>query len=256
VYTITLNRPEAGNSVSLAMIGELSAALGTVEQADDAVALVIAGAGERFFCTGGDVKEYAAIATPADVQAQFGQMRRFCQRLEALPVPVIMAIVGMAVGGGVELALAADLRIARAGVVLRLPQVRLGVVTGWGAHARLVRTIGEARALDLLLTARAVTAEEALTLGLVHRVVPNARDAAAELANDFRKASPAALAAMKAAIRGVQPSDPRPTAEVEQQFLALWFAADHREAERAFAEGRAPRFRARTAPSEERGESA
>ena len=225
------------------MIGELVDALDRVEQAGDGVALIITGAGERFFCTGGDVKEYAAIATPADLQAQFGRMRQFCLRLEALPLPVIVALNGLAVGGGVELALAADFRVARAGVALRLPQVRLGVVTGWGANARLVRVVGEARALDLLLTGRAVSAEEALTMGLVHRVGSDALAEAWALAEELRKASPAALAAMKAAVRGVQRADPSDVDHVELEFLDLWFAADHREAERAFAEGRPARFR-------------
>lgn len=244
VYTLTLNRPEAGNAVNAEMTRQLVSVLEVVERDTEAVALILTGAGDRFFCTGGDVKEYAGLSSRSAVEAQFVAMQRVCERLEKLPIPSIAAVNGLAVGGGAELSLACDFRVAKAGITMSLRQVHLGLITGWGAHWRLLRVLGEARTLDLLLTGRSVSAEEALMLGLVHRVSACALAEARNLAEDFRKAAPLALRAMKEVVReGADQSYSEALAGANQRFLALWFSADHREAERAFGERRQPHFR-------------
>jgi enoyl-CoA hydratase len=196
-YVLTLDRPHAGNSISTAVAAELVAHLDTIESDPGASSLILVGAGERFFCTGGDIKQYVENLTSSELYEQFQTMRSVCQRIEDLPCPTISAINGLAIGGGVELALACDLRLMATDARLQLPQAQLGLVTAWDGARRLVELIGRSRALDLLWTGRTIYAGEAVAIGLANRSVGNALTAGRDLAATLAERNSAAIRSMK-----------------------------------------------------------
>jgi enoyl-CoA hydratase len=166
---ITLNRPQALNVLSFELVAELSRRLEDVA-ASDARALLVTGAGTKAFCAGADVKELQGRSLAAQKRgAEIGQAA--FARLERLPMPSIAIINGYAFGGGLELALACTLRIATRNARMALPEIKLGLIPGYGGTQRLPRVVGEARALDMILTGRTVEAEEAHHIGLVNRLV-------------------------------------------------------------------------------------
>ncbi|MDB5592032.1 enoyl-CoA hydratase/isomerase family protein [Enterovirga sp.] len=241
---LTINRPEAGNSLALSTAEALRAALAAARGRTDLRGIVITGAGGKFFCTGGDLKAYRAIATPAELAHTFGTVRSLLRDIEQHPLLVIAAIDGYALGGGAELALACDLRIAAPSARFGFPQAKLGIIPGWNGTERLVRIVGPGRATRLLLDGTGLTAEQALAMGLID-IVTGGTDAA-EQALDYLaglEAAPLAARAVKEAVRASQPAlDADATAAI---FERLWFTEDHREAERAFAEKRTPTFTGR-----------
>ena len=246
---LRLNRPEAGNAIS----GEVALALGDLVRACAADAtlrtLIITGAGPRFFCTGGDVKAYAQLADAGELDRVFNLMRDVCDAIEALPYPVIAALNGFTIGGGAELALACDLRIAESAVQIGFPQARLGIIPGWDGIERLVRLVGRAAAAKLLYSGQRVSAAEARNLRLVDEVAADGKalERALDLAATFAECAPLSLGAIKTAMRDAESA--LPADEVRRKtraaFARLWFTEDHKEAERAFAEKRAPRFNGR-----------
>ncbi len=244
VAVLSLDRPGAGNSINLALAEALDAAVTRLADEPGLVALVLTGAGGKFFCTGGDLKEYRAIADRDDLEAVFGRVRQVLDRLEDFPVPVIAAVEGYALGGGAELVLACDHRIAAAGAQLGFAQVRLGIVPGWNGIERLVRAAGRWRAIEMLSTGRRLDAQEALVVGLVDRVVADgaALEAALALAAELRHAAPLALRAVKRLVSEAETGGRAARTDAAERFAALWFSADHREAEAAFAEKRKPVF--------------
>ena len=166
---ITLNRPDALNALSLSLIAELGRVLDQVAQSD-ARALLITGAGEKAFCAGADIKELTGRSLAAQKRgAELGQAT--FAKLERLPMPSIAVINGYAFGGGLELALACTLRIATRNAKMGLPEIKLGLIPGYGGTQRLPRAVGEGRALDMILTGRTIDAEEAYRIGLVQRLV-------------------------------------------------------------------------------------
>lgn len=246
---VRLNRPEAGNAISR----EVALALGDQVRAcatDPALrTLIITGSGPRFFCTGGDVKAYAHLADAAELDRVFNLMRDVCDAIEALPCPVIAALNGFTIGGGAELALACDLRVAEASVQIGLPQARLGIIPGWDGIERLVRLVGRAAATKLLFSGVRVSAAQACELRLVDEVVEDgqALERALALAATFAEGAPLSLAATKTAIREAASDltqDER-RRNARAALGRLWFTGDHKEAERAFAEKRTPRFTGR-----------
>ncbi len=246
---LRLNRPEAGNAIS----GEVALALGDKLRAcasDPALrTVIITGAGPRYFCTGGDVKAYALLANPEELDRVFNLMRDVCDAIEALPCPVIAALNGFTIGGGAELAMACDLRIAEASVQIGFPQSRLGIMPGWDGLPRLLKTVGRASAAKLLYSGKRVSAAEACDMGLVDEVVPDAKacEHALELAATFAEVAPLALGAIKTALREAGSTQPAEQTRGNSRaaFARLWFTEDHKEAERAFAEKRSPRFSGR-----------
>jgi enoyl-CoA hydratase len=244
VAVLSLTRPAAGNSINVSLAEALEEALTRLTDEPGLVALIVTAAGGRFFCTGGDLKEYRAIETRDDLEAVFGRVRRVLDRLEEFPVPVIAAVEGYALGGGAELVLACDHRIAAAGAQLGFAQVRLGIVPGWNGIERLVRAAGRWRATDLLATGRRLDAQEALAVGLLDRVVPDghALQAAFAFAAELRHAAPMALTAVKRLVADAEARGRESRAGAADLFADLWFSADHREAEAAFAEKRKPVF--------------
>ena len=243
---LTINRPEAGNSMSADVSQAFLDILDGIEGDSSLRAVIVTGAGERFFCTGGDVKRYALIETKDQLRDMMLLASTVFKRFEALPVPVIAAINGYAIGGGVELLLGADLRIAAAHAEIGLPQIRLGIITAWGGYERLVRDVGYSRAMEIVMIGDRVSAADAMRLGLINAVAEDgdAVAAALDMAAKFDKAAPLALAGAK---RVLHTAATRPPAEAEalavETAVELWFTGDHREAEKAFAEKRDPTFK-------------
>lgn len=241
---VRLQRERVGNSVDRATGEALLAGLDRLAGDAQLRAVLLASAGNRFFCTGGDLGDYAELDGAEGARAMSLLMQRVVDRLGRLPALSIAAVDGAAVGGGVELAVATDLRVAGADATFCLPQVRLGVVPGWGGAARLAELVGRGRALDLLCTGREIGAEEARALGLVDEVVPTgtAEERARELAAQVGAQPAGAVRGMRAAV----------AAEVDAEQLAalfarLWVGPDHRAAEQAWRERRARRAGARPA---------
>ena len=191
------------NLVTRELLEELDAALATLEAADpgDVRAVVVSGSGERSFSAGSHVGEFESQRGPAG-RGRFELEERVNRRLADLPMPTIAAIEGNALGGGLEIALCCDLRIASARARLGLPEVRLAVTPGGGGTQRLPRIVGPARAKELILTGRVFEADEALRIGLVHEVVPagEARSHADEVAEEIADRGPLAVREAKALI--------------------------------------------------------
>jgi enoyl-CoA hydratase len=226
---VTIDRPHARNAVAPATMAELEDAL---DAAAGARALVLRGAGERAFVSGGDLKELTAIRTEADAAAMARRMRRVCDRLAAFPAPVIAALNGHAYGGGAELAVAADIRVAADDVRIGFTQVTLAIMPAWGGLERLAGLVGRGRALLLAGTGRVLGAAEAERVGLVDLVLPRAEFDAGwrELARSL--ATPSA-AAIKRVAAGVSAED------AAGAFARLWVADEHwQAAERVLNGGR------------------
>lgn len=245
---LTIDRPHAANSFSAEVTAAFESLLPALEADEDLRAVVITGAGRRHFCAGGDIKQYRGLETREQLDAAFARPRRVLDRLEGLRAPVIAAVNGYALGGGAEMMLACDLRLAARSARVGFPYVKLGLIPGWNGTERLVRNCGHATAARLLLTGEPVDAEEARRTGLVHEVVDDddLRAAALALGERFAGAAPHALAATKSVLTACWHLDAmQARAEAAEAFAELWLGDDHREAEAAFAEKRPPRFRGR-----------
>ncbi|MGW3126404.1 enoyl-CoA hydratase/isomerase family protein [Streptomyces sp. NPDC001123] len=168
---LTIDRPHARNAISLATMDELEKAL---DAAAGARALVIRGAGDRAFVSGGDLKELAAIRTEDEAAAMAWRMRGLCDRIAGFPAPVVAALNGHALGGGAEVAVAADIRVAADDIRIGFNQVTLAIMPAWGGAERLAALVGRGRALLLAGTGAVLGAAEAERAGLVDRVVPRA----------------------------------------------------------------------------------
>jgi enoyl-CoA hydratase/carnithine racemase len=244
IATLRINRPQARNALNWAAQEEFAAAVTTVSQDPVVRLLIITGAGDQAFVAGGDLKELSRHPEPAAAARLNRVMKHALTQLTELPIPVMAAVNGDAFGGGCEIVTACDLRIAVAHARFSFAQVKNAVTTGWGGTGRLVRLIGQSRALDLLLTSRLFDAAEAKQMGLVHRVVPEALETAVhEWATELVQLPRAALAATKLlAYAATQ----LPASEINQLeteiFIDLWSHPDHMEAMNAFMEKRKPIF--------------
>jgi enoyl-CoA hydratase/carnithine racemase len=197
VARLTLERPEARNALSRAMADALDAALARLATMEETRTVVVAGRG-RSFCAGADISEMPTLS-PAEAEALAGRWQRIMDAFAALPQVTIAAVQGHALGGGLMLAIAQDLRVAEASARFGLPEVTLGFNPGYGI-ARLLDIAGGGHARDLMLTARVVDAAEAHRMGLVTRVVPDGalETAALELAHEVARSPRGGLAATKA----------------------------------------------------------
>lgn len=199
-----LNRPSKGNALNRPLIEALDALAGELETEGNGTGgirvLVVTGRGAKAFCAGADVSELDGI----DHDAAYAQMRRgqlALDRLERLPIPVIAAVNGFALGGGLELAMAADLRVAGPGSALGQPEITLGNLPGWGGTQRLPRLVGVARATEMILTGELLSAAKALEWGLVNTVAEDPLTAATQLAERIAERNPVAVRGAKRAIR-------------------------------------------------------
>jgi len=251
VATVTLNRPERLNALGGDMREQLAAALERVAADDAARVVVLTGAG-RAFCSGGDVKEMSerrAAGKTTRREAEVVPLRdAILLRLQALPKPVIAAVNGIAVGAGMNLALGCDLRIASDKAAFGQVFVKRGLHPDWGGTYFLPRLVGMAKALELILGGELVPAQEALRLGLVNRVVPDAEFAAQarEWAEQLAEGPPIAMRLAKRGVYRNQHADLAAALEYEtyaQQIV--WGSEDAGEGIRAFVEKRPPEFQGR-----------
>ena len=248
VAVLTIDREDAGNSISADVIDALESFFAPADEDPQLRAVVITGSGDRFFAAGGDVKRYRALHSREQLRAAFERPRRLMDRIEQFPVPVIAAINGWSLGGGSELVLACDLRIMDEDAQIGFPYAKLSLVAGWHGARRLVATVGQGAARNLLLRANPVDAAEALRIGLVHEVAPRgeALSCALQIADEFRTLAPLTVGATKRmlyAIANESASHARSVAD--REFEDLWVSDDHREAEAAFEEKRTPVFNGR-----------
>jgi enoyl-CoA hydratase len=239
---ITLDRPDALNALSFALMADLSRVLDEVA-ASDARALLITGAGEKAFCAGADIKELTGRTMIEQKRgAELGQAT--FAKLERLPVPSIAIINGYAFGGGVELALACTFRLATRNAKMGLPEIKLGLIPGYGGTQRLPRVIGEARALDLIMSGRTIDADEALRIGLVQRVIEG--DALAQGMAYAREFSGYSLPVLSLAREAVSRALSTPLTEglkIEADLSTLAFQTrDAIEGMAAFVGKRKPKF--------------
>ena len=244
VATLTLNRPEALNAFNSEQLRLLEQML-TEVAADPAIrAVVLTGAGERAFAAGADIREMAALSPEGGLA--FGRLGHAVTRaVEALPQPVVAAVNGFALGGGCELAIACDIRIASENAVFAQPEVSLGIPPGWGGSQRLPRLVGPGMAAEMILAGRRVAAAEALRIGLVNRVVPlpDLMPAAAELAATIAANGPVAVRAAKRLMALAFDGDPVVGLETEcAVFGSVFGTPEQREGMGAFVEKRKPSF--------------
>lgn len=198
VAIVTLNRPESLNAFDIAHLRQFIAVLSSVANDASVRALIVTGAGERVFSAGADIKQMAHM-TPAEGQ-QFGELgHAVTGALERMPVPVIAAVNGLALGGGCEIAISCDLRVAAENAQFAQPEVTLGIPPGWGGTQRLPRLVGPGFAAEMIYTGRRVDANDALRIGLVNRVVPGSEllTTALEIATRIAANSPRAVRAAK-----------------------------------------------------------
>ncbi|WP_183093952.1 enoyl-CoA hydratase/isomerase family protein [Nocardioides stalactiti] len=247
VGTIRLDRPKM-NAISFQVQDELSAVAAEATERDDVRAVVVWG-GEKVFAAGNDVKEMADKSY-VDMVGRGERLQGAVTAIARIPKPVVAAVNGYALGGGCELALAADVRFAAEDAVLGQPEVLLGIIPGAGGTQRLSRLVGPARAKELMFTGRFVKAEEALAIGMVDRLFPaeEVYGAAVAWASKFSNAAPYALRAIKECVdRGLESDLDTGLAIERQQFAAVFATEDRSIGMRSFIEngpGKA-RFEAR-----------
>ena len=244
IAVVTIQRPTALNALNLATLSELDTAFAALANDKSIRVVIVTGGGAKAFVAGADITEMQAMS-PAQARAfaKFGQHVFAC--LEALPQPVIAAVNGFALGGGCELAMACDIRIAAENARFGQPEVGLGITPGFGGTQRLPRLVGEGRAKELLFTADVIDAAEALRIGLVNKVVPvgQALEAATAMAKKIMTRSPVAVAYSKTAVREGQNASFDSAVAYEAEVFGLCFAdAEQREGMTAFVEKRAPAF--------------
>ena len=247
VATITLNRPDVLNAQNNPMREELMGVFSTLRSDEDVRAIVVTGAGERAFSAGADIREFLEPLVPTLLREQRKRLD-YRGEMDRCPQPIIAAIRGFALGGGLELALACDIRIAAEDAQLGLTEITLGIIPGDGGTQRLPRLIGRGKALEMILTGARVPAAEALRLGLVERVVPVAEllPAAQALARAIAEKAPIALRyAKEAVVSGLE----LPLADglrLENDLSTLLRTTeDCVEGARAFVEKRKPRWSGR-----------
>jgi enoyl-CoA hydratase len=244
VRWVTVNRPAKLNALNSAVIGELGEVVRPIAADVSVRAVVVTGAGEKAFVAGADIGEFKGLtAAAARELARRGQ--RLFDAIAALPKPVIAAVNGFALGGGCELAMACHLRVASTNAKFGQPEVKLGLIPGYGGTQRLPRLVGRARALELLLTGKTIDAATALAWGLVNRVVePSELPAAAQsLAAEILAVSPAAVERCLEAVETGLDLPLRRAEEVEAAQFGLCAASDDmREGVAAFLEKRPASF--------------
>jgi enoyl-CoA hydratase len=240
---ITLNRPEALNALSFALIRELARAFDEVA-ASNARALLVTGAGAKAFCAGADIRELTGRPLADQKRgAELGQAT--FSKLDRLPMPSVAIINGYAFGGGLELALACTFRLATRNAKMAFPEIKLGLIPGYGGTQRLPRVVGEARALEMIMTGRTVDAEEAARLGLVNRLLDGDPVAAGvAFAREFSGYSLPVLGLAREAVTRALDTPLTEGLRIEADLSTLAFqTGDAAEGMSAFMEKRKARFK-------------
>jgi enoyl-CoA hydratase len=247
VATVVVNRPDALNALDLEHAEELRARLEKLAGEEDVRVVVLTGAGEKAFIAGADIKYMQALGV---LEARrWGELGHACGRLlETMPKPTIAAINGFALGGGLELALACDLRVASSTAKVGQPEINLGILPGWGGSVRLARATTLGYAKELIFTGRTIDATEALERGVVNSVFEpdELRARTSELAESLVAKSPLALAYAKEAVNLALQGDHRANLEIEARLFAMMFSSeDQSEGMAAFVEKREAKFTGR-----------
>jgi enoyl-CoA hydratase/carnithine racemase len=244
---VTLNRPDKRNAVSVEMMRAIAVAAKAAEDDASTAAVIITG-GATFFSAGADLNEALAVKSSPQAIAYFGEWHRLTATLEGLAKPVIAAIEGFCITGGLELALACDIRIAGAESSYAITSAKIGTVAGAGGTQRLPRLIGIPKALEILFSADPIRADEALRIGLINQLVPQgeALARAKALARVYKERGPLSLALVKQAVyRGTQ-MDLASAIQFETMLVtAIYGTEDKNEGISAFLEKRRPTFRGR-----------
>ena len=245
VAVLTVNRPASLNALSLRVLEDLSAALDRLDGDSSVTAVVITGQGPKAFVSGADVAamEKMSLEGASDL-SRYAQ--ELFSRIEGFSVPAIAAVNGYALGGGNELAMSCDVRIAAKNARFGQPEVGLGVIPGFGGTQRLARLVGKSHALDLVMTGRVIDADEAFRIGLVNRVVPEGEALMHALAfcGELAKRSPFAVRqAKKAVLEGLALALADGLLVERRLFSECFSSPDQKEGMRAFLEKRAPSYR-------------
>ena len=246
IAVLTLYRPAKLNALSSELLLELSQTLARLTSDDDLRALILAGAGDAF-CAGTEISELTDL-TEAEAIEVSTRGQKLCDQIDSFPVPVIVAVNGIAAGGGCELALACHLRIASTNARFSLPETRLGLIPAYSGTQRISRDVAVARALEMMLAGREVDATSALQLGLLNRVVKpdELMIEARTLANEIAALAPLAIrACLKAVTEGLKLPFEEGLALEQQLFASLFATEDAKEGTRAFLEKRPPVFKGR-----------
>ena len=249
IATLTFNNPAKRNALTREMRSALPGLLGRLNEDRDVRVVVVTGAGDKAFTAGADISEFGDQRTSPEARAEYDRGQAAVAAAWAgVEKPVIAMIRGFCLGGGLSVALQADIRIAAEGSQFGIPAARLGLGFGFGGVARLLSLIGPAAASEVLFSARRFSAAEAMQMGLVNRVVPadQLADEVAGLAGAIAQNAPLTVAACKAAIRQAASAPGQPaTPRVQTMIEACFQSADYREGQRAFAEKRPPAFTGR-----------
>jgi enoyl-CoA hydratase len=245
IAVLTINRPDKRNALNQLTRDEIVQALDELQKSDVRV-LVVTGAGDKAFIAGADIGEFEGrtALTQRDVMKQ----RRIFDAVEEFPKPVIAMINGFCLGGGMEFAMACDIRIAADSAKLGQPEINLGIIPGGGGTQRLTRLVGEGKAMELILTGDLIDANEAKTLRLVNDVVPSAqlKERVMALALKMAEKSPIALQMGKEAVKSASRMNLREGLERETDLFCLTFTSeDKAEGVRAFFEKRKPEYKGR-----------
>ena len=244
IAVLTINRPQQLNALNKQTLSEINAAFESLRDDNDVKVVILTGSGEKAFVAGADIKEFAHFSGEEGSElAKNGHMTVF-NLIEEFPKPVIAAVNGFALGGGLELAMSAHVRIASDNARMGLPETSLGVIPGYGGTQRLPQLVGKGRALEMIFSAKMIDAATALDYGLVNRVVPQADllGAAEEMARSFMKNSIVAMGfAIEAVNAGLLEGSVGYDVEV-QAFGDCFETEDFKEGTSAFLEKRKPNF--------------
>jgi len=246
ITTLTINRPDKRNALNQATRDEMAAALDSLEKSAESRVLVITGAGDKAFIAGADINEFEGRTALTQRDAMKGL--RVFTAIEEFPKPVIAMINGFCLGGGLEVALACDIRIASDTARLGQPEINLGIIPGGGGTQRLTRLVGEGKAMEIILTGDAIDAPHAKEIGLVNQVVAagELRTTVLGLAARIAEKSPIALRMAKEAVKSAARMSLREGLEREMDLFSLTFGSeDKAEGVRAFLEKRKPDFKGR-----------
>ena len=245
IATITINRPDALNAMNKISVAELKEAMEECVKNDNVGVVVITGSGEKAFVAGADIKAMQKMSGRQALEfSREGQ--EMTMVIENSPKPVIAAINGFALGGGCEIALACDMRIASQNAKFSQPEVALGIIPGWGGTQRLPRLIGKGRAIEMITGGEMIDAEEALRIGLVNHVVsqPELMEKVHSLAKSILKNGPAAVgAALKCIHKGFDEHLENGLDIEVNAFAELFETDEQREGTTAFVEKRKPNYR-------------
>jgi len=244
IACISINRPRALNVLNPATIAELGATIKSLEDSSEAKVIIITGEGEKAFCAGGDVALMRTL-NPLEARAMALKADDLFRSIEDSPRVVIAAINGYALGGGCELAMACDLRLASESAQLGQPEINLGIIPGWGGTQRLPRLIGSSRAKKMIFTGERIKAPQALELGLVDQVFPAAEllDEAHVLARSIAAKPQAAISMIKQAINQGMQMELDKALRFESELFGMCFAtSDRQEGMDAFFEKRQPNW--------------